>query len=54
MPIVSIGKFFSAQLGRLNFFTVLFDFLLEAPFKLIIEVIEEWITFVRARKEEIV
>lgn len=54
MPVVSIGKFFSTQLGRLNFFTVLFDFIIEAPFKLMIEVVEEWITFVRQRKEEIV
>ncbi len=54
MPVVSLGKFFSMQLGRLNFFIVLFDFFLEAPFKLIIEIVEEWITFVRARKEEIV
>lgn len=53
MPIVSLGKFFSTQMGRLNFFTVIFDFLLEAPFKLFIEVIEEWIAFVRVRKEEI-
>lgn len=53
MPMLSIGKFFSTQIGRLNFFIVIFDFIIEAPFKLIIEVIEEWISFVRARKEEI-
>ncbi|MEN9328395.1 MAG: hypothetical protein RI947_1203 [Candidatus Parcubacteria bacterium] len=53
MPILSLGKFFSTQLGRLNFFIVIFDFIIEAPFKLIIEVVEEWISFVKARKEEI-
>lgn len=54
MPILSLGKFFSNGLSSLNFFIVVFDFIIEAPFKLIIEVIEEWIKFVRARKEEII
>lgn len=54
MPILSLGKFFSTEIARLNFFIFIFDFLIEAPFKLIFEVVEEWISFVRQRKEEIV
>lgn len=54
MPILSLGKIFSNGVSKLNFFIILFDFIIEAPFKLIIEVIEEWIKFVRARKEEII
>ena len=54
MPILSLGKLFNEGVARINFFIVLFDFIIEAPFKLIIEVIEEWITFVRNKKEEIV
>lgn len=54
MPILSLGKIFSEGVSKINFFTVLFDVIIEAPFKLIIEVIEEWITFVRQRKEEII
>ncbi|PIQ73824.1 hypothetical protein COV58_00405 [Candidatus Roizmanbacteria bacterium CG11_big_fil_rev_8_21_14_0_20_36_8] len=54
MPILSLGKFFSEGVSRLNFFILLFDVIIEAPFKLIIEVIEEWITFVRLKKEDIV
>jgi hypothetical protein len=53
MPILSLGKFFSSEVARFNFLSVIFDFIIEAPFKLIIQVIEDWITFVRARKEEI-
>lgn len=53
MPIVSLGKLFSEGVSKINVFTVLFDFIIEAPFKLIIEVIEEWMSFVRQRKEEI-
>jgi len=54
MPILSIGKFLSGGLAKLNFFIFIFDFLIEAPFKLIFEVVEEWISFVRKRKEEII
>ncbi|MDP4011145.1 MAG: hypothetical protein Q8P72_02845 [Candidatus Roizmanbacteria bacterium] len=54
MPILSLGKLFSEGVSKINFFIVIFDFIIEAPFKLIIEVIEEWITFVRQKKEEIV
>ena len=54
MPVLSWGKFFSTEISRLNFFIFIFDFLIEAPFKLVFEVVEEWISFVRQRKEEIV
>lgn len=54
MPVLSLGKFFSSEIARLNFFIFIFDFLIEAPFKLIFEVVEEWISFVRKRKEEII
>ncbi len=54
MPILALGKFFSQEIARLNFFIVILDFLIEAPFKLIFEIVEEWIAFVRARKDEIV
>src|SRR3989344_8997123 len=54
MPILSLGKFFSQELAKLNFFIFIFDFLIEAPFKLVFEVVEEWISFVRQRKEEII
>ncbi len=54
MPILSLGKFFSNEIAKLSFFTIIFDYLLEAPFKFIFEIVEEWIAFVRARKEEII
>jgi hypothetical protein len=53
MPILSLGKFFSSEVARLNFASVIFDFIIEAPFKLLIQIVEDWISFVRARKEEI-
>ena len=54
MPILSLGKFFSNELSRLNFLIFVFDFIIEAPFKLIFEIVEEWIGFVKKRKDEII
>jgi len=54
MPILSLGKFFSQEIAKLNFFIFIFDFIIEVPFKLLFEVVEEWISFVRKRKEEII
>ena len=54
MPMLSLGKFFSSEIAKLNFFIFIFDFIIEAPFKLIFEIVEEWISFVRKRKEEII
>lgn len=54
MPILSLGKFLSREVARLNFFIFIFDFIIESPFKLIFEVVEEWIAFVRRKKEEII
>lgn len=54
MPILSLGKFFSSEIAKLNFIIFILDFIIEAPFKLLFEVIEEWISFVKKRKEEIV
>lgn len=53
IPILFVGKFLSQEVAKLNVFILIFDFLIEAPFKLISEIVEEWITFVRQRKEEI-
>jgi len=54
MPILSLGKFFSSELSRLNFLIFIFDFIIEAPFKLVFEIVEEWISFVKKRKDEII
>lgn len=54
MPILSLGKYFSSGIAKLNFFIFIFDFIIEAPFKLLFEIVEEWISFVKKRKEEII
>lgn len=54
MPLVSVGKWLSSEIAKINVLLLVFDFLIEAPFKVLFEIIEEWISFIRRRKEDII
>lgn len=52
IPLVSVGKWLSSEISKINVLIFVFDFLIEAPFKVLFEVIEEWIGFLKHRKQE--
>lgn len=52
-PIVSVGKWLSEKFSRINVFVFILDFIIEAPFKVFVEIAEEWTKYVRERKEEL-
>lgn len=54
LPILSLGKFLSSQISRINVFIILFDYIIETPFKILIDIFEEWSRFVKARKDELI
>jgi hypothetical protein len=54
VPIVMAGKWLSEKFSRINVFVFLLDFIIEAPFKVFLEIIEEWAKYVKERKEEII
>lgn len=54
IPIVSAGKWLSEKFSRINVFVFILDFIIEAPFKVFVEIAEEWTEYVKERKEEIV
>lgn len=54
LPMLEFGRFLTQNISQLNFLLFLMDRVLEAPFKLLIDVVEEWFVFVRDRREEIV
>jgi predicted nuclease of restriction endonuclease-like RecB superfamily len=39
--------------SRVNVFVFVMDFILEAPFKVLVEIAEQWTRYVRERKEDI-
>ena len=55
LPIIRVGQWLSGEvLARFNVLIFVFDFIIEMPFKAIVEVFDEWVHFVRLKKEEII
>ena len=53
LPIVRMGYWLSMNLSKINIAVFLLDFVIEAPFKLVIKVFEQWFAFLREKKEEV-
>lgn len=54
IPILRVGRALSSEIAKLNVFMFIFDFILEAPLKVIFEFMEEWFRFIRSKKDEII
>lgn len=54
LPFLKIGSWLSKKFEKANFLVLIFDFILEAPFKTILEATEHWIAFMREKKDEII
>lgn len=54
LPFLNLGVWLSEGLAKLNFLIVIMDFLIETPLKNIIGVFEEWTSFIREKREEVV
>ena len=53
LPVLEFGRFLAQNIRQVNVVLFFMDRVLEAPFKLAIDVIEDWFSFVKDRKEEI-
>lgn len=54
LPVLEFGRWLAQNIRQLNVLLFFMDRVLEAPFKLLIDVTEEWFDFVRDRREEII
>jgi len=54
VPIIAVGKWLSEKFSKVNVFVFVLDFIIEAPFKMFVEITEEWTRYVKERKDEIV
>lgn len=52
LPIVKVGRWLTEKFSSINIFIFLLDFIIEAPFKLVLEVFEEFVIFLKEKKEE--
>ncbi|MBI5654599.1 hypothetical protein HZC53_03040 [Candidatus Uhrbacteria bacterium] len=53
LPILRAGSWLSQSISRINVFLFIFDFLIEAPFKIFLTVLEEWFSFMKEKREEL-
>lgn len=53
IPIVRAGRWLSVNISKVNVFVFFLDVIVEAPFKLIIDVFEDWFAYMREKREEI-
>jgi hypothetical protein len=54
LPFLDLGVWLSDKFASLNFFILFFDFLIEAPLKNIMGILDDWGNYLRERKEEAV
>ncbi len=53
LPIISAGRWLSTKFKKINLFAFVMDYIIEAPFKIFIAVFEEWLGFLKDKKEDI-
>jgi hypothetical protein len=53
IPIVRAGRMISVNFSKINVFVFVLDVIIEAPFKLIVDVFEDWFAYMREKREEI-
>ena len=53
LPFVTLGSLVSRGVAHLNFLAFVFDFILEAPIKLLLKVLDGWAQFLSFKRDEI-
>ncbi|MDD4412162.1 MAG: hypothetical protein PHR00_00720 [Patescibacteria group bacterium] len=53
VPIASTGKFLSGKFQKINVFIFILDFIIEAPFKVLVTVTEEWTKYLKERRDNL-
>jgi hypothetical protein len=53
LPLVRVGKWLSKQWTKFNILVIIFNLILEIPFQIFVEFLENWRHFLKEKKEEI-
>lgn len=53
LPMIQVGRWLSSKLVRYNIFVLALNFLIEVPFQVFVEFLEQWRGFLKEKKEEI-
>lgn len=52
-PFLRVGNWISSKFSRVNIFIFVLDVLIEAPFQLIVEILEQWFSYMKEKKDEL-
>jgi hypothetical protein len=53
MPVIRVGRQLTTSIAQINIFLYLFDFFIEAPFKLLFAFFDQWFYYLRGKGEEL-
>ncbi len=51
LPIIMAGRWLSSNMSKVNVFVFIFDFIIEAPFKIFVSIVEDWTRYVKEKRE---
>lgn len=51
MPFIQLGRKLTLTFSKVNVFLIIFDFVIETPFKTVFAFLEHWFTFLRSERE---
>ena len=53
LPIVTLGQWLSIKFSSINVFVFILDFIIEAPFKILLDIFDSFTTFIKEKKSQI-
>jgi len=54
VPVVAMGKLLTETFSQINVFIFVLDVIIESPFKIFVEIFEQWSSYVKERKQDII
>lgn len=51
LPIIMVGRWLSNNMSKVNIFVFIFDFVIEAPFKILVDIADDWTKYVREKRD---
>lgn len=53
LPVIAAGRWLATKFKKINVFAFVMDYIIEAPFKMFVSAFEDWIGFMKEKKEEV-
>lgn len=53
IPLIRAGRALSMNFAKINVFAFLLDFIFEAPFKIFLEILEDFFSYIREKRDEV-